>query len=307
MATKKLYNKPTNLKTTDEITNATLNAINSNFKSVDDLVTTLKGYGLKENDINNYLNSIKSLNTTNDALIDNLNASSNNIQANLDTAANNLTNQLVMNDILTNQINNATQEYNDIKQENINKMRAVDNNTYYAQMYQSYIDLIKIVIIILIPLLIIIILANKSILPKSIAQILGGIILIVGGAYVIYKLYDLNNRNNMDFTQYNIGDMDFDKIDKNSANKSDGTPNDPSNSSNSSPCVKNIEKNLAMCVGQDCCAGTGLMYDENKGGCVIGNSEKSTNTGNSTGYTNKSSNFLNSLSGINGNLNNIIK
>lgn len=298
------YNLSSNLETTDKITGATLTALNSNFKSVEDLVTALKGYGLKDNDINNYLNSIKSLNTTNDALIDNLNASSKNIQANLDTAANNLTNQLVMNDVLTNQINNATQEYNDIKQENINKMRAVDNNTYYAQMYQSYIDLIKIVIIILIPLLIIIILANKSILPKSIAQILGGIIIIVGGAYVIYKLYDLNNRNNMDFTQYNIGDMDFDKIDKNSANKSNGTPNDPSNSS---PCVKNIEKNLAMCVGQDCCAGTGLMYDENKGGCVIGNSEKSTNTGNSTGYTNKSSNFLNSLSGINGNLNNIIK
>lgn len=279
------YNYTDNKTNIDNITNNTKDNINNNIQTQELLVDTLKTkYGLNSKNIKQYMKTIDSLKNNNDYLIDNLNASANSVQTNVESTSNNLSNQLVMNDLIKNQITNVNNEYQDVKQNNINKMRAIDNNTYYAQKYQANIDVMKILIFILIPLLIIIILTNKNIIPRNIAYIISGFILILGIPYLIYRIYDINNRNNLDFTQYNIPDMNFDKIDSNTAQT---TTNPPS-----------LTPTFKFCVGADCCDPNHNEYDNSTGKCeplllekynndVQGNNTTSTNT---TGYQNTKSN-----------------
>lgn len=116
-------------------------------------------------------------------------------------------NQSVMNRVLQDQLINAENEYNILKENNVNKLRMVELNTYYIEKYKNYIDLMKLIILFSVPLLLITILLNKNILPYNIALILGGTILVVGLYMIITRIIDLSKRDNMNFNEYNLRDI----------------------------------------------------------------------------------------------------
>ena len=119
---------------------------------------------------------------------------------------------MVITDVLENEVHNAEMAYADLKQNNIDKLRMLDINTYYTEKYKAQTDLMKLIIYFTIPLLILAILNNKRIIGKNLVYILGGIILLVGVICVLMMLYDINNRDPMNFREYKVS-VNTDDID----------------------------------------------------------------------------------------------
>ena len=125
-----------------------------------------------------------------------------NLSDSLKGVSNNMVNQLVITDVLGTEVKNSRNELQALKEDNNNKLRMVQINTYFSEKYRDQTELFKLIIYFIIPLILILI--NKSLIPKNIGYLIGGIIILVGGYMVVTKIYDINNRNNMNFEEYNI-------------------------------------------------------------------------------------------------------
>ena len=201
---------------------------------------------------------------------------------NLRAASNNLVNQMVITDILEDEVQNAETAYEDLKQNNIDKLRMVDINTYYTEKYRAQSDLMKLIIYFAIPILLIAILANKGIIGNSLAYGLGGLILLIGVVCVIMMLFDINNRDPMNFREYKI-DIDIKKEEE--AEKNAGTLDSWDEITNDSEAaLKALERELGVaCIGQDCCDEPYTEFDKNLGMCVPGKNAPAYPTGSQKG------------------------
>ena len=152
--------------------------------------------------------------------------------------------------------NNFEDVYNKIDQQNTDKMRKIELNTYYDKAYKEYINIIKIIIfacIILVPIVI----ANKnSLLPNSITIILVVVIIFLTVIYIIIKFVDIYMRDNKDFDKIRIPyDREAAMLEK----------------SGVITRKNNLLSSLSLtCIGADCCPETSgvLIYDPVKNRCV---------------------------------------
>lgn len=100
--------------------------------------------------------------------------------------------------------NNLEDVYNKIDQQNTDKMRKIEINTYYDKAYKEYVNILKVIIfacVILVPIVI----ANKnSLLPNSITNILVVVIIFLTVIYIITKFVDIYMRDNKDFDKIRI-------------------------------------------------------------------------------------------------------
>ena len=167
---------------------------------------------LTDSQIQTFKDGMEANNATIAAAIESAVHSGNVLGNNVKTASNNLVNQMVITDVLENEVHNAEMAYADLKQNNIDKLRMLDINTYYTEKYKAQTDLMKLIIYFTIPLLILAILNNKRIIGKNLVYILGGIILLVGVICVLMMLYDINNRDPMNFREYKVS-VNTDDID----------------------------------------------------------------------------------------------
>ena len=152
--------------------------------------------------------------------------------------------------------NNFEDVYNKIDQQNTDKMRKIELNTYYDKAYKEYINILKIIIfacVILVPIVI----ANKnSLLPNSITNILVVSIIFLTIIYIIIKFVDIYMRDNKDFDKIRI-------------------PYDREAAILEKRGVITRKNNLLSsysltCIGADCCPETSgvLIYDPVKNRCV---------------------------------------
>jgi hypothetical protein len=152
--------------------------------------------------------------------------------------------------------NNFEDVYNKIDQQNTDKMRKIELNTYYDKAYKEYINIIKIIIfacIILVPIVI----ANKnSLLPNSITNILVVVIIFLTVIYIIIKFVDIYMRDNKDFDKIRIPyDREAAMLEK----------------SGVITRKNNLLSSFSLtCIGADCCPETSgvLIYDPVKNRCV---------------------------------------
>jgi prefoldin subunit 5 len=152
--------------------------------------------------------------------------------------------------------NNFEGVYNKIDQQNIDKMRNIELNTYYDKAYKEYINILKIIIfacVILVPIVI----ANKnSLLPNSITNILVVSIIFLTIIYIISKFIDIYMRDNKDFDKIRIPyDREAAILEKN------GTITRKNNL---------LSAFSLTCIGSDCCPESSgvLIYDPVKNRCV---------------------------------------
>lgn len=104
------------------------------------------------------------------------------------------------------------------------KIRLLQNNTYYGKYYQAQKKIMMTVVFITLPVLFLIGLGNMGLIPSNLKALLIIIIVILGCISIGYQVIDLSNRDNMNFDEYNW------RFDKNLAPKIkvDGvTPFDP--------------------------------------------------------------------------------
>ena len=164
----------------------------------------------------------------------------------------------VLTDYMLNDEKQNTMEgvYNKIDQQNIDKMRNIEINTYYDKAYKEYINILKIIIfacVIIVPIVI----ANKnSLLPSSITNFLVVSIITLTISYIIYKFYDIYMRDNRDFDKISIPyDKEATRL------QAAGTLTRKNNL---------LSQFGISCIGEDCCPdSSGLVYDPVKNKCVV--------------------------------------
>ena len=146
--------------------------------------------------------------------------------------------------------------YEKINQQNTDKMRKIEINTYYDKAYKEYINILQIIIfacVILVPIVI----ANKnSLLPNNITNILVVSIIFLTIIYIISKFMDIYMRDNKDFDKIQI------PYDREAVKKQ---------ASGELTRKNNLLSTFALtCIGADCCPGTtgALIYDATKNRCV---------------------------------------
>lgn len=170
----------------------------------------------------------------------------------------NLVDQLTAMGVMETELNNTKSNLNYLSSNKDNKMRMVEINTYYALKYQAQSRLMKLIILVCIPLLILAILAKKKFIPQRITNIIMGMIIVIGGFFIIKKMLNLSSRSNMNYDEFNWNwDPEAADVGNTSADNT---------------------ASLSMgsgCIGSACCT-TGMYYDSELGKCKSGTDSAST-------------------------------
>lgn len=156
-------------------------------------------------------------------------------------------------DIIEKELNQSKNKMNLIEEQQNNKLRLVEINTYYGDRYKSYSNVMKTILITCIPIIILVFINNTGILPSIIFQILISIILVLGGWVIGLQLINIYYRNNMNWNEYTWY-FNPDKA--------------PSKGIVSDSSFKNPwAVDMTTCVGEACCYENSI-YDSERNICV---------------------------------------
>lgn len=127
-----------------------------------------------------------------------------------------------------------------LKEDNSNKRRMAQVNTYYTRNYEANIDVMKNIIFVSIALILLAVLRNKELLPSSISTLGVIFVLTLGGIVIGQQVFDIIRRN----------DHDFDKYDWNFNEKE---YNDKQFIQQNSDTMNLSDMGMASCYGPGCC------------------------------------------------------
>lgn len=143
-----------------------------------------------------------------------------------------------------------------LSQDNSNKRRMAQVNTYYTRHYEANTEVMKNIIYVSIALIILAVLRNKELIPASISTL--GIILILtfGGIVIGTQVFDIIRRNDHDFDKY---DWNFNEDEMNRKQLVQQN-SDPAN-------LSEMGMGMAPCYGPGCCD-VGTTWDNDSKKCV---------------------------------------
>jgi hypothetical protein len=148
--------------------------------------------------------------------------------------------------------NNATA----LKEDNSNKRRMAQVNTYYTRNYEANTDVMKNIIFVSIALIILAILRNKELIPSSISTLGVIFILMMGGIVVGSQVFDIIRRNDHDFDKY---DWSFNEDEFNRKQLLQQNA-DPAN-------LSEMGMGMAPCYGPGCCD-VGTIWNNDAKKCI---------------------------------------
>lgn len=143
-----------------------------------------------------------------------------------------------------------------LKEDNSNKRRMAQVNTYYTRNYEANIDVMKNIIFVSIALILLAVLRNKDLLPPSISTLGVIFVLTLGGIVIGQQVFDIIRRN----------DHDFDKYDWNFNEKE---YNDKQFIQQNSDTMNLSDMGMASCYGPGCCD-VGTRWDSTAKKCMPG-------------------------------------
>jgi hypothetical protein len=129
-----------------------------------------------------------------------------------------------------------------LKQDNMNKRRMAQINTYYTKNYEANTEVMKNIIFISVALIILAILRNKELIPASINTLGIIFVLTLGGIVVGKQVFDIIRRNDHDFDKY---DWNFNEDEMNRKQLLQQN-SDPAN-------LSEMGMGMAPCYGPGCC------------------------------------------------------
>ena len=129
-----------------------------------------------------------------------------------------------------------------LKEDNSNKRRMAQVNTYYTRNYEANTEVMKNIIFVSVALIILAILRNKDLLPSSISTLGVIFVLTLGGIVIGQQVFDIIRRNDHDFDKYdwNFNEEEHDKKQLSQQNS------DPAN-------LSEMGMGMAPCYGPGCC------------------------------------------------------
>jgi hypothetical protein len=143
---------------------------------------------------------------------------------------------------------------NALKQDNSNKRRMAQINTYYTKNYEANTEVMKNIIFISVALIVLAVLRNKDLIPASISTLGVIFVLTLGGIVVGKQVFDIIRRNDHDFDKY---DWNFNEDEMNRKQLLQQN-SDPAN-------LSEMGMGMAPCYGPGCCdVGTTWNVDAKK-------------------------------------------
>lgn len=141
-----------------------------------------------------------------------------------------------------------------LSQDNSNKRRMAQVNTYYTRNYEANTEVMKNIIYVSVSLIVLAVLRNKELIPASISTLGVIFVLTMGGIVIGKQVFDIMRRNDHEFDKY---DWNFNEDDMNK--KFVQPSSDPS---------KPIDLGLGgACYGPGCCD-VGTTWDAGRGLCA---------------------------------------
>jgi len=142
-----------------------------------------------------------------------------------------------------------------LSEDNTNKRRMAQVNTYYTRNYEANTEVMKNIIYVSVALIVLAVLRNKELIPASISTLGVIFILTMGGIVIGKQVFDIMRRNDHEFDKY---DWTFNEDDMN--NKFVQQTADPS---------KPMELGMGggACYGPGCCD-VGTTWDAARGLCA---------------------------------------
>jgi hypothetical protein len=142
-----------------------------------------------------------------------------------------------------------------LSQDNRNKRRMAQINTYYTRNYEANTEVMKNIIYVSVVLIVLAVLRNKELIPASISTLGVILVLTMGGIAIGKQVFDIMRRNDHEFDKY---DWNFNEDDMNK--KFVQPSSDPS---------KLIDLGMGgACYGPGCCD-AGTKWDAGKGLCAV--------------------------------------
>jgi hypothetical protein len=145
-----------------------------------------------------------------------------------------------------------------LKEDNSNKRRMAQVNTYYTRNYEANTEVMKNIIFVSVALIIMAILRNKELIPTSISTLGVIFILTLGGIVIGGQVFDIIRRNDHDFDKY---DWNFNEEDLNKKQLLDQNA-DTAN-------LSDMGMGMAPCYGPGCCD-VGTSWDNTAKKCIPG-------------------------------------
>lgn len=139
--------------------------------------------------------------------------------------------------------------------DNINKRRMAQVNTYYTRNYEANTEVMKNIIYVSIALIVLALMRNKELIPASISTLGVIFILTMGGIVIGKQVFDIMRRNDHEFDKY---DWNFNEDDV--SNKFIQQTSDPSK-------PMDLGMGAAPCYGPGCCD-VGTTWDAAIGRCA---------------------------------------
>jgi hypothetical protein len=145
-----------------------------------------------------------------------------------------------------------------LKEDNSNKRRMAQVNTYYTRNYEANIDVMKNIIFVSVALILLAVLRNKDLLPPSISTLGVIFVLTLGGIVIGQQVFDIIRRNDHDFDKYDWNFNEKEYNDKNFIQQSSETTN-----------LSDMGMGMAPCYGPGCCD-VGTRWDSTAKKCMPG-------------------------------------
>lgn len=140
-----------------------------------------------------------------------------------------------------------------LKQDNLNKRRMAQINTYYTQNYEANTEIMKNIIFLSLALMALAVLRKKELIPDSISTLGVIFVLTLGGIVIGQQAYDIVRRNDHDFNKY---DWNFNEEQMNKNHITQNTSN-----------LSELGMGMAPCYGPGCCH-VGTKWNETEKKCI---------------------------------------
>ena len=143
-----------------------------------------------------------------------------------------------------------------LSDDNMNKRRMAQINTYYTRNYEANTEVMKNIIFLSVALIALAVLRKKELIPDSISTLGVIFVLTLGGIVIGQQAYDIIRRNDHDFDKY---DWNFNEEEMNKKHITQMS-DDPAN-------LSELGMGMAPCYGPGCCH-VGTKWNESAKKCV---------------------------------------
>lgn len=201
------------------------------------------------------------------------------MQHDVDTTTDDIHAKIELTNIVEEELKKAQQRIEEARNENINNLRMTEINNYYSGKYGLYLKLFRYIIYTSVFLVLIALLRQRYFIGSKTANLLAGIVVAIGGFFIVTSALNLSSRNNFVITEFDwAAEPDQDGA---------GGAHDENPLGIGGKWVDEMErykKDIKLleqgeCLGPACCVGSGMTFDKKKLVCKLDPGKKTKGEG----------------------------